>query len=97
MPFSKPLPIVTKALVSVAICLASSAPAYANAACQGGNCVLPVRDAPPPPPVAEPVAIVDEGGGLGILPILGLVALAAIVALLVLDNDNDDEDEPVSP
>lgn len=94
MPFSKPVPIIAKALVSVAICFAS-APAYANACQPGGNCVLPVRETPPAA-VAEPVEFVEEGGGLGILPIIGAIALAALVAYLLLDDD-DDEDEPVSP
>jgi hypothetical protein len=83
--------VITKALVSVALCV-GTAPAYANAACQAGqNCVLPITE--PPPVVAEPVAVVEEGGGLGIWPILIGVAALALVAWLVLDDD----DEPESP
>lgn len=99
MLFSRPVPIITKLLVSVAICSASvaSAPAYASAACQPGTtCVLPVRDAPPPPPPAEPVVEVDEPKSFGILPILAVVAAAALLYFLVIDDD-DDEEEPISP
>lgn len=93
MLFSRPVPTIAKALVSVAICFAS-APAYASAACQGSNCVLPVRDAPPPPAVAEPVAFVEEEGGFGLLPILAVVAAVALLAFLLIDDD--DEENSVS-
>jgi hypothetical protein len=89
MPFSRPVPTIAKALVSVAICFAS-APAYANAACQGSNCVFPVRDAPPPP-VAEPVAFVEEEGGFGLLPILAVVAAVALLAFLLIDDDDEED------
>ncbi len=93
MLFSRPGSIISKALVSVALCFAS-APAYANAACQGGNCVIPIREAAPAPPVvAESVEMVDEGGGLGILPIIALVAAAALVIWLLVDDDDDEESE----
>lgn len=91
--FSKPVPIIAKTLVSVAICLAS-VPAYGSAACQGAGCVLPVRDAPPPPAPAEPVAFVEEDGGLGLLPILAIVAAVALLAFVLIDDD--DEEDPIS-
>ena len=92
MLFSRPVPVITKALVSVAICFAS-APAYATA-CQGSNCVLPVRDAPPPPAPSEPVAFVEEDGGFGLLPILAVIAGVALLAFLLIDDD--DEEDPIS-
>ena len=95
MEFKRPVPILTKALVSVALCFAT-APAYANAACQPGqNCVLPVVEAPVVPPPAE-VAVVEETKDWGIWPILLAAAAVAILALLLLDGD-DDEEEPISP
>ena len=97
MPFSKPA-MITKALVGVALCFATAPAAYANACQAGSNCVFPVTDAPPPPPVAAPVAFVEERGGLGILPIIAGLALAALVAYLLLDGDDDEDEEvPVSP
>ena len=96
MRFFKPVPIITKALVSVALCV-GTAPAYANTACQGTDCVFPVTDGPPP--VAETAVLVEEErGGLGLLPILlGLGALAAILWLLLDDDDDEEEPLPISP
>lgn len=106
MLFSRP-GLITKALVSAAICVATT-PAYASAACQAGEagCVLPVGGAPAPAPVAdaEPVMVEEGEGlfGLGILPILGALAAAAILAFVLLDDDDDDDEDedipvPVSP
>jgi hypothetical protein len=95
MEFKRPVPILTKVLVSAALCFAT-APA-ANAACQPGqNCVLPVAEAPPPPPPAE-VAVVEETKEWGIWPILLAAAAVAVIALLLLSDDDDDDEEPVSP
>lgn len=80
---------------------AASAAAAAGAAAvaQGQpNCVLPVVDAPPPVPVAEapPAVLPPAGGGIGIAPILlGLLGIAALVALLAKDDDGDEA--PASP
>jgi len=93
MAISKAVPILSKVLVSVALCLATT-PAY-SAACQGQGCVLPITDAPPPP---VETAFVEERGGIGLLPILiGLGVLAAALYFLVLDDDDDEEDLPASP
>ena len=95
MEFKRPVPILTKALVSVALCFATAPAAYANAACQPGQgCVLPVAEAPAVPPPAE-VAVVEETKGWGVWPILLAAAAVAVIALLLLDGDDDDE--PVSP
>lgn len=98
MSLSKPVPTLTKALVSVALCFATT-PAYATAACQGQGCVLPVTDAPPPPVVTDPgPAFVEEGGGIGLLPILlGLAAVALAAYLLIDDDDEEEEELPISP
>ena len=74
------------------------AAAGAAAAAQGqANCVLPVADAAPPPPVSEaPPPMVVEPSGIGIAPvILGLLGIAALAALIA--SSNDDSDSPVSP
>ena len=87
-----------------AVCAAGTA-ATAGAAAQAAppGCVLPVT-APPPAPVAQtvapPVAPLAAGPGkeIGMLPILGgLAVLAAIAAFFLLDDDDDDELEPISP
>ncbi|HEV2865353.1 MAG TPA: hypothetical protein VGX37_02470 [Allosphingosinicella sp.] len=59
--------------------------------------MLPVGQAPAPPPAAQPAPPIDydEGGGIGLLPIL--IGLAALAGLLWLLLHNDDEDEVVSP
>ena len=70
---------------------ASNAGAAASNPCVGGmqGCVLPVKGA---------AAVVEEAaakGGMSILPILlGLGAVAAIIALV---GGDDDEDQPFSP
>jgi hypothetical protein len=93
MEFKRPVPILTKALVSVALCFAT-APAYANAACQPGQgCVLPVVETAPV--AVSEVAVVEETKDWGIWPILLAAAAVAVLALLLLDGDDDDE--PVSP
>lgn len=94
MLFSRPM--MRKALTCVVICI-TPASAYASAACQAGapGCVLPIGGAPPPPAPVEAIPVVEEDRlGISALAIVGLVALAAIVAFVVLD---DDEEEPVSP
>ncbi len=89
------MPILTKALVSVALCFATAPAAYANAACQPGQgCVLPVVETAAVAPPAE-VAVVEDTKEWGIWPILLAAAAVAIIALLLLSGDDDDE--PVSP
>jgi hypothetical protein len=80
----------SQALCGTAIAGAAAAAAQGAAA---PGCVLPVVDAPPPPPVAEtaplstPAAVV-AGGGIGLLPLLlGLGALGGLAAVL-LSNGN---------
>jgi hypothetical protein len=104
MYFAKFGSTVTKAMVVGAVLFGSTA-ATANTACQPGTgCVLPVTDAPPPPPPVadvppppapiEAAPIVEAGGaGIGLFAILAGLAALGLLYFLVLDDD----DEPVSP
>ena len=83
------------------VCNPATAAAAAGAAAvaQGqAGCVLPATDAPPPvvseaPPPLPPAV---GGGGFGIAPVLlGLLGIAALAALIA--SGNDDSDSPVSP
>lgn len=77
----------------------AAAAAGAAAVAQGqAGCVLPAVDAPPPPPpeAALPPPAPVRTGGFGISPvILGLLGIAALAALIAASND--DSDSPVSP
>ena len=82
------------------VCNPATAAAAAGAAAvaQGqAGCVLPATDVPRPvvseaPPPLPPAV----GGGFGIAPILlGLLGIAALAALIA--SGNDDSDSPVSP
>jgi hypothetical protein len=90
-----------------AACSAGTAAAAAGAAsaaqAAGSGCVLPVADAPPPPPVVQDVPIppppVETAGGIGISPLvlaLGALALAGLI-YLIANGDDDDEGSPLSP
>lgn len=83
---------------SSATTVAASAAATAQA--PAGGCVLPVVDAPPVVPIAEAPPFVPEpiaASGFGITPVLLGLAGIAILAALILSQDNDnDNDEPVS-
>lgn len=75
--------------------VAAAAAGAAVAAQAQPGCVLPAVDAPPPPPQAAPPPPVRTGG-FGISPIiLGLLGIAALAALIA--GSNDDSDSPVSP
>ena len=93
-----------------AVCAAGAAQAAAAAgaaaaqAAAGTGCVLPVVDAAPPvvsetaPPVA--VAPAAVGGGVNALPLLlGLAAIAAFAAIVLVHGDEDDGEInlPISP
>jgi hypothetical protein len=75
--------------------VATAAAGAAAAAQAQPGCVLPAVDAPlPPPQVAPPPPV--RTGGFGISPIiLGLLGIAALAALIA--GSNDDSDSPVSP
>ena len=102
-------PLVSlSALASVAsrtaVCAGSVAAAAASAAAQPGptgTCLLPLT-APPPVPVTEAVAPPPPGPApksIGALPIiLGLAALAGLIALILLsDDDGNGDNTPISP
>ena len=67
------------------------------------GCLLPLTAPPPPAPVAEAVAPPPPPGpppkSIGTLPlILGLAALAGLIALILASDDNGHGDNtPVSP
>lgn len=99
------LSVLGTAQSRAAVCAAGTAAMAGTAAAQAAppGCVLPVT-APPPAPVAQtvppPAAPLAAGPGkeIGMLPILGgLAVLAAIAAFFLLDDDDDDELEPISP
>jgi hypothetical protein len=77
---------------------ASAAAAAGSTAVQGQpGCVLPVNDVPPPAPQAGPPPP-PPVHGFGISPvILGLLGIAALAALIALGNDDDNGPAPVSP
>lgn len=79
---------------------ASTAAATAAQAGPGPGCVLPVLGSPPPvvstvpPPIVEPVVAGKNFGSL--LPLLAIVALAAL-GVWYLENKDDDGPDFVSP
>ncbi len=78
---------------------ATAASAAATAQAPAGGCVLPVVDAPPPLPVVEAAPFVPApvGGGFGLTPILlGLAGIAILAALILSQNNDNDNDPPVS-
>ena len=99
------LSVLGTAQSRAAVCAAGTAATAGAAATQAAppGCVLPVTALPPAPvaqTVAPPVAPLAAGPGkeIGMLPILGgLAVLAAIAAFFLLDDDDDDELEPISP
>jgi len=98
--------LVKLAIAAAATTSMAFGPTAAKAAsCQPGapGCVLPLPGPQPTPPVVDTappvvdagVPLEEEGGGIGILPfIIGLAALAAIAAFLLLE---DDEEEVLTP
>lgn len=83
---------------SSATVVAGSAAATAQAPV--GGCVLPVVDAPPPLPVVEAPPFVPApvaASGFGIAPILlGLAGIAILAALIISQDNDNDNDPPVS-
>lgn len=60
-----------------------------------GGCVLPVVDAPPVVPIAEaPLAPIPVASGFGINPVLLGLAGIAILAALIISQDNDNDNSP---
>ena len=91
---------------STAVCAGSTAAAAAASAAMqpvAPGCLLPLTAPPPPAPVAEAVAPPPPPGpppkSIGTLPlILGLAALAGLIALILASDDNGHGDNtPVSP
>ncbi len=88
---------------AAALCGSSSTVAASTAAsaqAPAGGCVLPVVDAPPPAPMAEPLpaaAPVTAVSGFGITPVLlGLAGIAALAALIASSNKGNNNNAPVS-
>lgn len=75
----------------------AAAAAGAAVAAQGQpGCVLPATDAPPPLPEQSAVVPSSTSSGIGIAPIiLGLLGIAALAALIA--SSNGDSDSPSSP
>lgn len=93
-----------KGLVAASIVFGSATSASANACQPGTGCVLPIADAPPPPPVEAAPPVIDEGPlvatsgrGFPLLALLAGVAALALIAYFLLDNDEEEEGPPVSP
>lgn len=74
----------------------TAATAAATAQAPVGGCVLPVVDAPPVVPVAEapPFVPAPAASGLGIAPVLLGLAGIAILAALIMSQDNDNDNNP---
>ena len=91
------------ALCGTNVAVAAAAGAAAAAQQPGAGCVLPVVDAPPPPVVQQPLPPAPPpppvaATGIGLTPILlGLLGVAALAAIFLLDNDDDDDDCELSP
>ncbi|MEO5577775.1 MAG: hypothetical protein ABIR25_01830 [Sphingomicrobium sp.] len=84
---------------SAAALCGSSATTVAGAAATAQapvGCVLPVVDAPPVVPVAEaaPVTPIPVAPGFGISPVLLGLAGIAILAALIISQDNDNDNSP---
>lgn len=101
------LSVLGTAQSRAAVCAAGSAALSAGAAAAQAvapGCVLPVVGQPTaPPPVSTsnlPPPPPISGGGLGINPlfILGGLLLGGVLLWVLLDNDDDDPElEPISP
>ena len=82
---------------SAAALCGSSATIAATAQAPAGGCVLPVLDTPPPLPVVEPAPFVPAPvatSGFGLAPILLGLAGIAILAALIISQDNDNDNGP---
>ncbi|WP_162888109.1 hypothetical protein [Sphingomonas mesophila] len=80
--------------------LCGNAAVAAAAQAPGANCVLPVVDPAPLPPVSEAAPLPPPpppAAGIGLLPILlGVGGIIALGLLIASQDDDDDEDVPVS-
>ena len=74
----------------------TAAGAAATAQAPVGGCVLPVVDAPPVVPIAEaaPLAPLPAASGFGLTPVLLGLAGIAILAALIISQDNDNDNSP---
>jgi len=92
--------VISAGLVSVALCFSTTQAAAASCQAGGAGCLLPFQ---PPAAVVQPVqpvapvapvgvepAIVETGGGIGILPIIIGLAALGLLAFVLLDDDEEE-------
>lgn len=81
------------AIASLALCFGSTSAMASSCQAGGAGCLLPFQPVMATPvvqptgPVAEPM--IEESGGIGILPIILGLAAAGLLAWVLLDDDDE--------